>query len=158
MSKLIIMCGAPGSGKSTYANNYKKENETVRIVSRDAIRFSLISPEDHYFSKENEVLEIFYNTIAENLNLGFDTIADASHLSKKARLTLITEIKRRVSHFDIWVVYMRPSLEICFTQNDQRTGRTNVPHGAIEKMYNSMTDPKYDGIFYEKIIYVGDNI
>ena len=86
---------------------------------------------------------------------------NASWILKDEQLrhgTLINEISRCISSFDIWVVYMRPKLEICYMQNDQRTGRANVPHSAIDNMYYSMTDPKDDGYFYKKVIYVGDNV
>lgn len=150
------MSGAPGSGKSTWAYKYCEDNKDTVIVSRDAIRFSLLKDGEHYFSKENEVLRIFYNNIITYMRQGYNVIADASHLTKKARLTLINEISHYISSFDVWVVYMRPSLEVCYKQNDQRTGRANVPHHAIANMYYSMTDPKDDKYFYEKIIYVGD--
>ena len=59
--KLIIMSGAPGCGKSTYARKYCEEHKDTVIVSRDAIRFSLLKDGEHYFSKEIEVLRLFYN-------------------------------------------------------------------------------------------------
>lgn len=155
--KLIIMSGAPGCGKSTWARGYRMQyHEDTVIVSRDAIRFSLLKDGEHYFSKENEVLRLFYNNIVAYMRQGYNVIADASHLTKKARLTLINEISRYIPSFDVWVIYIHPALEVCYKQNDQRTGRANVPHHAIANMYYSMTDPKDDGYFYEKIVYVGD--
>ena len=50
MAKLIILCGLPGCGKSTYAENYKAvddaifEGNTV-IHSSDAIRKELFGDE-----------------------------------------------------------------------------------------------------------------
>lgn len=40
-NKLYIMCGCPGSGKTTYAKKYLINDNTV-YVSRDDIRFSLL--------------------------------------------------------------------------------------------------------------------
>ena len=155
--KLIIMSGAPGSGKSTYAQKYwlQHKNNTI-IVSRDEIRFSLVGENDLYFSKENEVLNIFYETIVKKMRQGFDVIADATHLTKKSRLTLIYNISRYISSFDVVVVSMLTDLETCFERNEQRSGRSVVPRSALRRMYYSMTDPKDDDYFYKEIIYVGD--
>lgn len=60
---LFIMVGLPGSGKSTFLKRRAHEFTTSRcgytVVSRDAIRFSLLSDTDDYFAKENEVFKKF---------------------------------------------------------------------------------------------------
>ena len=50
MSRLIMMCGIPGSGKSTWIQNCKGfiGNDVV-VVSRDAIRFSMLKEGEDYF-------------------------------------------------------------------------------------------------------------
>ena len=59
MNKLYLMVGIPGSGKSTFIAN-TKEVRTL-IVSRDAIRFSMVSEGESYFKKEKEVFNTFIN-------------------------------------------------------------------------------------------------
>ena len=154
MGKLIIMSGAPGSGKSTYAKLLVQRSTNTIHISRDAIRFSLLGPNDHYFSRETEVLETFYNNIISYLKLRYDVIADASHLNWKARKTLLEKIAKEITNFQVEVIYMRPPLEICFERNDTRFGRENVPHDVITKMYNSQSDPMNDPYHYNKITYV----
>ena len=48
IKQFYIMCGIPGSGKSTFAKKiteiYEKHNISIETVSRDEIRFSLIKP------------------------------------------------------------------------------------------------------------------
>lgn len=156
MGKLIIMSGAPGSGKSTYAKQMIEKNPKMVVISRDNIRFGLLQESEHYFSHENEVLKIFYTSIIHYLSSGYDVIADASHLSWKPRKTLLTEISKYYSPEEVDVIYMRPSLETCFKRNDTRKGRENVPHSAITNMWNSQTDPANDPYNYNNIIYVGD--
>lgn len=154
MSKLIIMSGAPGSGKSTYAKLLVQHDTNIVHISRDAIRFSLLEPEDHYFSRETEVLETFYNNIILSLNRGCNVIADASHLNWKSRRILLENVAKEVTNFQVEVIYMRPPLEVCLERNDTRTGRENVPHDIITKMYNSQSDPVNDPYHYDKITYV----
>ena len=59
---LIMLCGCPGSGKSTWTQQYK-ENKKVVIISRDEIRFRLVSEKEEYFSKETQVFNIFISEI-----------------------------------------------------------------------------------------------
>lgn len=154
MGKLIIMSGAPGSGKSTYAKLLVQRNTNTIHISRDAIRFSLLEPGDHYFSRETEVLETFYNNIISYLNKGSNVIADASHLNWKSRKALLEKIVKKVTNFQVEVIYIRPPLKVCFERNDTRIGRENVPHDVIAKMYNSQSDPVNDPYHYDKIAYV----
>lgn len=156
VNKLIIMCGAPGCGKSTYAKEYcKKYPETV-YVSRDEIRFSLLAEDEYYFSHETEVLEKFYTNIANALREGKDVIADATHLTKKSRKTCIDNIRAKIKNltFGIEVIYIKPPLHICIARNDKRTGRAFVPHSSIRRMWMCMEDPTNDGMKYSRIIYI----
>ena len=52
---LYLMMGVAGSGKSTYAKNILKDGDIY--ISRDEIRYSLLTEEDDYFAKENEVIK-----------------------------------------------------------------------------------------------------
>jgi len=160
MGKIIILSGAPGSGKSTWARNYAAKHLGTIVISRDEIRFSLLKEEDDYFAKEKLVFNTFCNHIVGELRFGHDVIADASHLNWLSRRKLLANIDRFCKrsgdkcYDEVWVVVFKPSLETCFKRNDTRTGRANVPHHAIETMYNGMTDPKDDNFTYDKIIYM----
>lgn len=57
MKKIYLLCGIPGSGKSTWAKNHLDDNSIW--ISRDLIRFSMVSEEEEYFSKEKEVFKEF---------------------------------------------------------------------------------------------------
>ena len=62
MAILYIMCGVPGSGKSTWAREHLTDNDVY--VSRDDIRFSFLKEGDDYFSKEDMV----WDTIVKSIN------------------------------------------------------------------------------------------
>ena len=51
------MVGPPAAGKSYFAKNHLVKDDTWAYVSRDEIRFSIITEEDKYFSKEKEVFK-----------------------------------------------------------------------------------------------------
>ena len=63
MIVLYLMCGIPGSGKSTWIKQNKIESDAV--ISRDVVRFSLVKEHEEYFSKETEVFYTFIDQINE---------------------------------------------------------------------------------------------
>ena len=54
MKRIYILMGTPAAGKSTFLKKIKNG----LIVSRDAIRFSLLKEGEDYFAHETETLRI----------------------------------------------------------------------------------------------------
>lgn len=154
---LWLMVGPPGSGKST-ATTKMFEKDTI-IASRDKIRFLMLQEGDDYFAYENEVLKEFYRQIQDGLDRGLAVVADATHLTEKARAATVNAIKLAEGD-TLWlgaVVACTP-LEISLARNAKRTGRALVPESAIKNMYRSCTDPQFDkNITYNWIIYINEN-
>lgn len=150
MKTLYLMVGCPGSGKSFYAKYYLQD-ENTHIVSRDEIRFSLLEEKDNYFAKEDEVFKIFVNKIKEELNNGFNVIADATHLNKRSRVKLLSHLHLDTDEVEVIPIVMRTPLDICIKRNDTRKGtRAYVPPASIADMYDNCTKPdfeEYGGIF-----------
>jgi len=137
MCKLYIMCGTPGSGKSTWC----KENvpETAVYISRDKIRFSLVKENEPYFSKEKEVYREFLRQINVALEAGKDVYADQTSLTIAARAKLLNGLKVKPDY--ITVIYIKRPLDIILKYNAKRTGREFVPENAVINMYNSIQEP-----------------
>ena len=127
---LYLLCGLPGSGKTTWA----KANKTPfdAYVSRDEIRFKLLREGDSYFQNENEVFDTFVKKIAEGLNCPGVVFADATHLSEKSRNKLLDKL--RLDDVDIIPINFYISLDTCCKRNDQRTGRARVPIERLSRM------------------------
>lgn len=144
MNYLIMFCGVPGSGKSTEAHrmagSLAARGITVEHISRDELRFSMISDKSEYFSKEKEVFSKFVEKMNNSLNKNDCTIIDATHISKANR----AKILRRVENPDnvrLLALYLTTPLDVCMRQNDLRTGMERIPHEVIKKMAEQFEDP-----------------
>ena len=145
MSKLFIMMGAPGSGKTTWCKNNVPKNAVY--ISRDEIRFNIIKDEDSYFSKEKIVYDIFINKINEALESGLDVYADQTSLNAGSRKKLINALNKKPD--EIIGIYFTTPLDIVLQRNAQRTGRALVPEDVVINMFNSLTRPTLDEGFTE---------
>lgn len=146
------MVGAPGSGKTYWLNNHKKEIKTsYAIISRDVIRFSMLKEGDEYFSKEKEVYKEFISQIKTSLANNEETYVDATHLNLGSRAKLLSAIDGYNDNIEIHAIVIKRPLDIILAQNAQRTGRALVPETAVKNMYASYVRPDAE---LEQINYV----
>ncbi len=159
---IILMCGPSGSGKSTWAKNFMNRHHEVPIyyISRDEVRFSIITNKDNYFAKEDEVFKKWISRIQSHLNSNEDCyiIADATHLSERSRnktldaLNLPNDIK-------IIPININPGVEVCLDRNEKRSGRAKVPRSVIRRMCFTYEPPhEHEKYKYYQILGVQENI
>ena len=146
--------GIPGSGKSTWLSTHIGNNDTY--VSRDEIRFSLLSDDEDYFSHETEVFDKFVSEIEEKLNSGKRVFADATHLNWASRRKLLERIHDK-DNINIEAYCFVTSLGTCLDRNEKRSGRAFVPRGVIRRMNAQMTDPAHDPFRYRAVRYIYEN-
>ena len=139
MSKLIMMMGIPGAGKSTWIKNNFPD---VEPVSRDKIRFEMLQEGEDYFAHEDEVFNSFIYQIIGSLVVDEITIADATHLNKKSREKVLNKVRKFAD--EVECVWIDVDIETAFAQNDQREGRVWVKHGIIRRMFFSLEAPEFD--------------
>lgn len=143
MAKLFLMCGYPGSGKSTFVKNHLEEDSQA-WVSRDAIRFSLVKETEAYFSKETLVFNTFVDTIIDCLSNDYDVFADATHLTRASRAKLIRRIP--TEYFDeLNIIWVKVDLSTAVAQNENRINtRAYVPPKELRRMGYTFTAPDLD--------------
>ena len=149
MPNVYILCGAPGSGKTYWAQHHIKPG--AAYVSRDTIRFSLIKEGEDYFSHEDEVYQIMWDQINGALSDGRDVIVDQTSLTPKSRKYLIDHLTGYKTLNAIWI---DTSLETALERNEMREGLAHVPRGVVRRMYYSFVEPSleegFDRIFRYK--------
>ena len=141
-ARLWLMCGIPGSGKSTWIQNHKNYFSTsCKIVSRDAIRFSLLKEGENYFSKEKETWNEYVRQAKESLKENVDTILDATHLNEPSRGKILRALGDDIKDVEINAIVIDTTLGTALERNEQREGLAYVPPSAIERMSSQMTLP-----------------
>lgn len=105
MKRLIVMCGLPGSGKSTYARHLAEKLDKCEIISSDAIRAELYGDE-RIQGDPIEVFSIAHQRIIDDLKEVGVVIFDATNILSKHRFALLNLVKNRVSkvHAELYVL------------------------------------------------------
>lgn len=153
MADVYILCGAPGSGKTYWAQHHIKPG--AAYVSRDIIRFSLLKEGEDYFSHENEVYQIMWDQINGALSDGRDVIVDQTSLNPKSRKYLIDHLTGYGKLNAIWI---DTPLEIALKRNETRDGLTHVPRSVICRMYYSFVEPSFEEGFDRIFRYKNDKM
>lgn len=137
MSTLYLMCGIPGSGKTTYIKN-NLDNNSVHI-SRDEIRFSMLDEKDNYFAKEKLVFRKWIEKIQFFLDKGYNVYADATHINKNSRNKTLSNLD--LNNHEVKAICVLTDLDTCIERNLLRKGRECVPTDVIKNMFSNFTIP-----------------
>lgn len=130
---LWLLCGIPGSGKSTWVQRQIVLNGGKQI-SRDEIRFAMVREDEDYFAHEDEVFEKFIHDINEALLFYNDVYVDATHINERSRNKVLNRIKN-ITEININPVNFIVPIETCIERNEMRVGRAVVPRSVIRRMY-----------------------
>ncbi len=153
---LYLMCGIPGSGKSTFCNEMiSKSDRKAEYISRDVIRFSYLKDGDDYFSKEDDVFTTFVSSINDAIDDDTldDIFVDATHLNEKSR-------NKVLKYLDLDFVKIIPvnfliDFDLALERNNLREGRSCVPRSSLVNMHSAFRPAThYEKYPYEKIINV----
>lgn len=145
MSKLILMVGLSGSGKSTIAKEIAEQENAV-IVSSDLIREELSFYEDQ--SQNREVFNIFYDRIKDNLHKGNTVIADATNITVRTRKRIVDIGINENAYIIAYVI--RKDYQSCIIDNRQR--KHPVPENVLERQNRRFVLPTYEEGFNEIVI------
>ena len=140
MSRITLLVGISGAGKSTFTSPLLKNKNTIRI-NRDDTRLMLFgasqSDQTYYERKdikacEDLVSETLEDVIYNALNKGLDIVLDNTHLQKK----YIDDVLFKFNHLaDIELVFIDVALEEAKTRVRARNGvHTNVTY--LDRQFN----------------------
>jgi len=111
---LVLLIGAAGSGKSTFAKQHFPDGA---IVSSD--RFRGLLAEDEADQRVTEAaFELLHQAIGGRLEAGLLTVVDATNLDLLARATPL-DLARRSRRPAVAIVFALP-VEVCLVRNRNR--------------------------------------
>ena len=119
---LVVLIGASGSGKSTFARAHFLPTETV---SSDVCR-ALVSDDENDQSATNDAFEVLHYIAAKRLAAGRLTVVDATNVQQAARRPLV-ELARRYHCLPVAIVFDIPE-RVCHDRNASRADREFGPH------------------------------
>jgi protein phosphatase len=143
---LVLLIGASGSGKSTFARKHFKETE---ILSSDHLR-GVVSDDESDQSATQDAFEILHYIAAKRLAAGRLTVIDATNVQPEARKSLLKLAKQY--HFFVVAIALNLPEALCHERNQQRPNRQFGPH-VVRKQVKDLTRSLHT-LKKEKIRYV----
>lgn len=119
---LVVMIGASGSGKSTFARQHFKATE---ILSSDLCR-GLVSDDENDQSATNDAFAVLHFIARKRLAAGRLTVVDATNVQPEARKPLV-EIAREFHVLPVAIVVDMPE-RLCQDRNQNRPDRQFGSH------------------------------
>ncbi len=104
---LVVLIGASGSGKSTFAARHFKPTE---VLSSDACR-ALVSDDENDQSATTVAFEVLHFIAGKRLQEGRLTVVDATSVQREARRPLV-ELARRHHVLPVAIVFDLPE-KVC---------------------------------------------
>ena len=128
---LVVLCGASGSGKSTFAAKHFADTE---IVSSDRCR-ALVGDDEADQSVTAEAFDLLHTIVDKRLEVGRLTVVDATNTKPPDRASLV-ELARKWDVLVTAVVFDLP-LDLCIERSGQRTDRVTPEH-AVKRQHQTL--------------------
>jgi protein phosphatase len=119
---LVVLIGASGSGKSTFARAHFAPTE---VLSSDACR-ALVSDDENNQTATNDAFDVLHYIAAKRLAAGRLTVVDATNVQMESRKPLVA-LARQYHVLPVAIVLNLPE-RTCQERNEGRADRAFGPH------------------------------
>ncbi|MFB8773307.1 polynucleotide kinase-phosphatase [Streptomyces broussonetiae] len=124
---LVVLVGASGSGKSTFARRHFKPTE---VISSDFCR-GLVSDDENDQGATKDAFDVLHYIAGKRLAAGRRTVVDATSVQQDARRQLI-DLAKRYDVLPIAIVLDIPE-QVCAERNAGRSDRADMPRRVIQR-------------------------
>ncbi|MFD7178434.1 polynucleotide kinase-phosphatase [Streptomyces sp. NPDC059904] len=124
---LVVLVGASGSGKSTFARRHFKPTE---IISSDFCR-GLVADDENDQSASRDAFDVLHYIAGKRLAAGRLTVVDATNVQQESRKQLV-DLARQYDVLPIAIVLDIPE-EVCAARNAQRADRAGMARRVISR-------------------------
>ncbi len=119
---LVVLIGASGSGKSTFARQHFLPTE---VLSSDECR-ALVSDDENALEATGDAFDVLHYIAGKRLARGKLTVVDATSVKREDRKPLV-ELARRHHMLPVAIVLNMPE-RVCQDRNRERPDRSFGPH------------------------------
>ncbi|WP_327421547.1 polynucleotide kinase-phosphatase [Streptomyces sp. NBC_01230] len=124
---LVVLVGASGSGKSTFAHRHFKPTE---IISSDFCR-GLVADDENDQSASGDAFDVLHYIAGKRLAAGRLTVVDATNVQAESRKQLV-QLARSHDVLPIAIVLDLPE-EVCQARNAARPDRAGMPRHVVQR-------------------------
>ncbi|MEU0970688.1 polynucleotide kinase-phosphatase [Streptomyces sp. NPDC005917] len=124
---LVVLVGASGSGKSTFARRHFKPTE---VISSDFCR-GLVSDDENDQGATRDAFDVLHYIAGKRLAAGRRTVVDATSVQQESRRQLV-DLARQYDVLPIAIVLDVPE-EVCAERNAARADRADMPRRVIQR-------------------------
>lgn len=124
---LVVLVGASGSGKSTFARRHFKPTE---VISSDFCR-GLVCDDENDQSATGDAFDVLHYIAGKRLAAGRRTVVDATSVQQDSRRRLI-ELAKEYDVLPIAIVLDLPE-EVCAERNAARADRADMPRRVVQR-------------------------
>src|SRR5687768_14534386 len=142
---LVLLIGASGSGKSTFAANHFKPTETI---SSDSCR-AAVSDDPNDQGATKDAFELLHFIAGKRLRGMKLTVIDATNVQPESRKSLI-ELARAHDCLPVAIVFDLPE-RVCLERNQGRADRDFGPHVVrqqVQQLRRSLRSLQREGLRY----------
>ncbi|WP_166025531.1 polynucleotide kinase-phosphatase [Streptomyces chilikensis] len=124
---LVVLIGASGSGKSTFAGRHFKPTE---VISSDFCR-GLVADDENDQSATKDAFDVLHHIAGKRLAAGRRTVVDATNVQQEARRQLIA-LAREHDVLPVAIVLDVPEA-VCAERNAARADRADMPRRVVQR-------------------------
>ncbi|MER6015228.1 polynucleotide kinase-phosphatase [Streptomyces bluensis] len=124
---LVVLIGASGSGKSTFA---RKHFQPTEVISSDFCR-GLVADDENDQSASRDAFDVLHYIAGKRLAAGRRTVVDATSVQQESRRQLV-DLAKKYDVLPIAIVLDVPE-EVCAERNAGRTDRADMPRRVIQR-------------------------
>jgi protein phosphatase len=146
---LVVLIGASGSGKSTFARRHFKPTE---IVSSDACR-GVVSDDENNQAASGDAFELLHFIVRKRLKRGLLTVVDATNVQPESRKPLV-QLAREFHCLPVAIVLDVPE-RLCQDRNESRPDRNFGRHVIAQhrsQLRRSLPDLRREGFRHVHVL------
>ncbi|SHN22597.1 polynucleotide kinase-phosphatase [Chitinophaga sp. CF418] len=143
----VVMIGASGSGKSTFARRWFGKAE---VVSSDACR-EIVSNDENNMDASEDAFDLLHYIVGKRLKRGLLTVVDATNVRPEDRKKLVA--LAREYHVLPAAIALNMPEKVCLERNQLRTDRNLPPHvvtshvGLLRRNISKLREEGFRKIF-----------